>query len=309
MGYFRFGKSSKDRISECQEATDRMIDDLERMRTMTESSALEIGELLTRIVAVATEGNQQVQSTLEDALHSETDGSDSQSASISDLIQRPTAMVEELLGQIRTFFDEQLVVAKQASLACDTIRASADEVTDLAMTSQVLSINLKIEAARLGNEGRSFMGLGTEVQEFAKSVQDAAGKIRSSTTQLNNSVPRMQEDTIKMERVVESIAGKFEGEMATIGEKADALNQSLQSTADHVATSNQLILDCSNDTLSKLAFQDPVSQGLERIEHDIQQLLGAATGAEPDFTSLAELKEDVGEDGSKFREAGEIELF
>ncbi len=290
------------------EVTERITSEMDEMRHSTEEAALKIGELLTQIVRTATEGNQEVKSSLAEAVgQSGDEGEDSDS--ISDLVHRQLDIVTGFIDQTREFFHQHRDLASQASVACATIQQSASEVSELTKTSQVLAINLRIEAARLGDKGSGFTALGQQVQAFSHAVSEAADKIKGSVAIFLDAMPRMHEQTAVIEEQMDTMSNQFDEEMEVVSSKTDELTDSLKVVLDHVETKNNQILDCSNQTLSHLAFQDPVSQGLLRMQHDVQQMHRIICGESPDFRSLSELQADVGDDGRCFRESGEVELF
>ena len=292
-----------------ESVTQRIVSEMGAMRESTEAAALSIGELLTRIVQTATRGNEDVKNSLAEAVGRSSTEEPDADASITEVILRQMEIVTGFIDQTREFFQQHLELAASASEACQTIQSSAREVSELTKTSQVLAINLRIEAARMGDKGNGFTALGQEVQGFSRAVGDAAEQIQDSVAVFLDAMPRMHQQTLEIESKMQDMSVRFDEEMATVNERTTTLTESLKGTLDQVESRNNEILNCSNQTLSHLGFQDPVAQGLERLQHDVQQMHLMVCGEKPDFRSLADIREDVGHDGSAHRDAGEVELF
>ena len=301
-------KLSKSVIARSTETATSMVHEMEQMRASTEEAALNIGRLLEKIVQVATEGNDEVRRTLAEVVGNSAE-EQQDSASINDLVLHQVDVVNQFISNVRSFLSEQVELAQEAHAACERISKSATDVANLTRTSQVLSINLRIEASRLGDKGSSFTALGQEVYSFSAAVRDAADEINVSVGNFLQTIPRIRSQAIEMENGVNELSQNFEQEMADLSGRTGKMDESLRTILDHVELKNNEVLNCSYETLNHLAFQDPVSQGLQRAEHNVMQMLGAIKGESPEFKSLSQLREDVGEDGRDEREAGEVDLF
>lgn len=308
-GFSFSGRASSSVVNQATETSTQMMAELESMRDSTEYAALSIGGLLENIVTLATDGNKQVRETIADAVGLSLTEDDSESASINDLVLQQVEVINNFMSKVSEFLTEQVELAHHAHAACETISKSATDVAILTNTSQVLSVNLQIEAARLGNAGSSFTALGQEVHSFSIAVREAADEINNSVEGFLQTIPKMRDKAIEMEEGVSNLSESFQSEMSALSDRTGKMHNSLTMTLDHVEDTNNGILNYSNETLSHLAFQDPVSQGLERIEHNVLQLRSAIEGKTPDFVSLAVIRDDVGEDGRTERAAGEVDLF
>jgi methyl-accepting chemotaxis protein len=237
------------------------------------------------------------------------DSASDDAESINDVVVRQLDNLNQFVSQSSSFLSRQVELAQQAHEACMTISKSAQNVAQLTKTSQVLSINLRIEAARLGNKGSSFTALGQEVHAFSSAVLLAANVITESASSFSATIPEMRDQAVQMEEEMSALSDTFHSELSMLSQRTSKMQSSLETTLDQVEVTNSQILDCSNQTLGHLAFQDPVSQGIQRVQHNIQQMQSLVEGERVDFVSLASIKEDVGEDGRTEREAGEVDLF
>ena len=299
---------SEENLAACRSNTDSVLEELNGMRESTEVAALGIGELLGRIVEVATESNEKVTKTLNDAIGCGNDGNQA-CDSIADMVQRQVTTVDGLVTLVKDWLTDQMQIAANAEQACKEIAETVSRMNEMTRISHLLAINLRIEASRMGISGRGFAALGEEVQGFTSSVATAVDEIHQSSNKLANVVPQMRQRTEEMQDSVASTADQCVENMTNIDGRTQQLTVALQQTLSDVSQSSTEILSHSNDTLSHLAFQDPVSQGIDRACHNVRQLMNAIEGEAISFDSLADIQDDVGEDGRCFRESGEVDLF
>ena len=99
------------------------------------------------------------------------------------------------------------------------------------------------------------------------------------------------------------------GELQSVEQQTKALAACMQSALDRTDARNSDILQLSQSTLSTLQFQDPAAQTLRRMEHEVTKMQSLIARGDCQDISLAEIEDDVGEDGSGERETGEVELF
>lgn len=300
-------KKSTNASQQAAESSTQMIAEMGKMRELTEQATLSIGFLLERTVKIATEGNAKVQTALSEAVGRSGEGEDS--ASINEFVIQQVNEVNSFIDHVRTFLVDQVEMAKQAHEACQSISKSANHVTELTKTSQILSINLRIEASRLGEKGDSFKVLGEEVHSFSASVREAANEINDSVGEFLQTIPQIRQKAVEMETGVEELSSGFHSKMEFLSDRTQRMDESFRTILDDVESQNNQILDCSNQTLSHLAFEDPVSKGFHCMQHNVAQLQNVIDGKKPNFVPLSTIRHDVGEDGRSDREAGEVDLF
>ncbi len=94
-------------IELCRDLTSRITRDMNEMRHSTEEAALCIGELLDQIVKTATEGNNQLQSTLSAYLDGaeESTCETSSQESLHKTIDRQSRVITSLVQRMQEFFD------------------------------------------------------------------------------------------------------------------------------------------------------------------------------------------------------------
>lgn len=297
-----------DNVQICRRVTSRITNDMTRMRESTEDAALNIGNLLVEIVRIATEGNKETQESLSGFVRGGDVGQE-QSETISEAIDRQTELFSNLIGEVRGFFDRQLELSQVANSATQKIYETAHQISQLMRSSRVLALNLRIESARLGNEGRTFAVLGDQMKVFSENVAEANGVIASSVEEFVTEMPKLEKEAQCIGECLSEFSARFDKDMREVKEQSDSFTGLVSNVLGATERRNNAILKCSNSTLSHLQFQDPVSQGLRRAEHDILKLQDLMEGNEVDDRSLADLVDDVGNDGRDELESGDVMLF
>lgn len=105
---------------------------------------------------------------------------------------------EQVLGSLQTVNKEVIesmndtnAVAEKLSGAVRDIDATLNLISDIAMSTKVLSINATIEAARAGEAGKGFAVVAQEVGELAASTQSSLDEIQSVITRIQQNVKEM----------------------------------------------------------------------------------------------------------------------
>lgn len=295
-------------VDVCERVTSRISRDMAKMRESTADAALNIGQLLGEIVRIATEGNQEIKESLGTFVRPDTSCQE-KTESVSDAIDRQTEMLAEMIGEVKHFFDRQLELSNSANAATQKIYRTAGQITQLMRSSRILALNLRIESSRLGKEGQTFAVLGDQMKVFSDNVAEANEVIATSVEEFVREMPKLQKEAQQISDNLSEFTSRFDDSMGDVKKETQAFSHLLDEVIDGAEARNNDILKLSHDTLSHLQFQDPVSQGLRRAEHDVQKLLTLFKGDELDDRSLADLAEDVGNDGREVMPSGDVMLF
>ena len=295
-------------FEDCRRAIELMTEGLSSMSADTEKAAISIGDALSQIVTTATNGNLEVKKTLRGILGSKKKSkskSQSRDEGVSEIVERQIDIVTAIVGSANAFFAAQMEIAEKATRACDIINAAVKNVETLTKTSNMLSINLRIEASRLNEEeADGFTALGAEVQQFAKELSVATDRISSATDLLGDSVPRMKKATAEVNDKMATMSEGFDQEVNRVRSRIGLMTESLASAMDTTETRNNLILEKSYEILSSLSFQDPLAQGMKRINDDLNQLLKVIDGEEATFNVIEQEKNE-----QSGQQPGEVKMF
>ena len=108
---------------------------------------------------------------------------------------------------------------------------------------------------------------------------------------------------------METFSHHIDQRISDVQSQTQELADCMQSSLDNTTARNEAIVGYTQKVLSALQYQDPTAQTLRRVEHDINKLQSLLDNGSCEDVSLFEIEEDVGDDGSRLREAGAIELF
>lgn len=301
--------SAQEAIALGEKITNRIVRSMQEMRSSTEHAALSIGELLNKIVRVATTGNNEVRQTLSNLVSAEGGANGESQHSITQAIESQSASVASFVGETRDFFKQQISFAQEAAEACDKITGCANSVSDLMTKSHLLALNMQIESARMGAEGRAFTVIGEEMKQFAREVRAANETIKAALGSLTTSIPQIQVETSKMDDRTTTFSERLAQELAEVKRQTSVLTDSLQLTLDRATERNGEVVKFSQATLSELQFQDPMAQKMQQAEFDVLKIQQLIAVGECNDIPLSEIDPAVGDDGSGLRETGVVELF
>lgn len=255
---------------------------VEKLKLLTEREILACGNVLSSIVDNVRCLIAENEQTMEDSvLRSDT------------LTSR---FVQEMQQDLMT---QDAAVQKVLSLA-DGIESAIDAIRRLTEYSNILALNSKIEAARMGAQGKGFAIIADHIRDLSKTLQDTSHQVTSAVDAVREGLPSVQECAQSM----------HERTRLFIDDVADQVKSAaLQADTGSMASSRlDGVVTLSNEALSHLQFQDTLSQSLSSISHDlmlVENRVGRVFNGERDLA--CEEDEPVLDDGPA--EAGQIMLF
>jgi methyl-accepting chemotaxis protein len=223
----------------------RVASDIRDLQTLSEREILSIGNVLSTIV-------DSVESIVEDS---------------REQLRRSTGTVEDITGQFLEHVEEessaqQGAVDKVMSIT-DEMGRSIESIDYLRQSTEMLAINSLIEAARLGEQGKSFGVLAAQMRDLAKSVKETTAKVNEAIESVRRDLPMIAEHTSAMhgfmQRYIEDIKAQLERQQSLNeqGEGGNGLDG---------------IIELTNKALSHLQFQDPLVQRLSAIEREVGRM-------------------------------------
>lgn len=308
-------RAKRTEIAWCREITDSVIDDMEKMRSSTEDAALRIGELLVEIVRTATEGNKEIKQSVGGLVgDGDSDaalGGEQQTSgrNMPQMLEHQAALIDQFLSMMQGFLDRQLAMSRCASAATSEINNTAQHVSELMMASRMMAINIQIESARQGGNGRTFQVLANQVSGFSEQVDEANKMIARAVSTFVEEMPKLEGEAVAMTGRIDEFRENINRELAGMRQDAEEVVGIVREALHHTETNNGKILQLSQDTLSHLQFQDPVSQGLQRAQHEVSKVQKLLETGRMDKTMLSEIVAEVGNDGSELVDSGEVVLF
>jgi methyl-accepting chemotaxis protein len=173
-----------------------------------------------------------------------------------------TTMVERQKQSARIAFAHRERIAQETV----TVLSVLDGVHKIARQTTMLSLNVSIEAARVGDLGKGFAVIANEIRDLAGEVQSLAGNVHSRVTDLMKAIGNDLEEQCK---------GREEGENITMGDISDSLSlltgnlvlllQHQREVLGRVKSENERIAEPIITMMGSIQFQDIVRQQIEQV--------------------------------------------
>jgi len=196
----------------------------------------------------------------------------------SDQVMSVTAEVESQMEGCRAQLDQfstrqredaRLGLLQRSKLSADTGRVldALEGVNAIARQTTMLSLNVSIEAARVGDAGRGFAVIAAEIRKLASEVQTNSTDVRSLVETLMRTVTVDLLEQTNQRELVEREA------IANIARTLGALTDNLTTIVSHqrdilqkVETEGVAIAVPIMDMMGSVQFQDIIRQQLEQLE-------------------------------------------
>lgn len=225
-------------LNQLGESHARIAKRIREIQSVSEREILDCGDVLAAIVDKARQ------------LAEESDRAVALSVARSEqtTTQFVQLMQEDILAQ-ETAVHRALELAKG-------IENAITAINDLTLSSKVLAINARIEAARLGAQGKGFAVIADSLSGLSGIIRAASDTVSSSIEAVRQGLPPVSARAASMRERTEVF----------INEMAEQVRSASMQTDNGQGNSRLAILmELSNQAISHLQFQDPMSQKLFSI--------------------------------------------
>lgn len=142
-----------------------------------------------------------------------------------------TSLIESSLGQIASLLDLVDTLGQHVtsfSAAMEQVRRSAQDIEDIAETTNILALNATIEAMRAGDAGRTFAVVASEVKSLASDTRKATEEIAATIDALGEEaavvIGRIEEGSHASGEAKESVA-RIETTIASVGDLVEEVDK------------------------------------------------------------------------------------
>lgn len=166
-----------------------------------------------------------------------------------------TSLIQSSLAQIGSLLDLVDTLGQHVtsfSAAMEQVRRSAQDIEDIAETTNILALNATIEAMRAGDAGRTFAVVASEVKSLANDTRKATEEIASTIDALGDEaavvIGRIEEGSHASGAAKESVA-RIESTISSVGDlveevdkQNDVIARSTGTISDHVDAVQKVLI-------------------------------------------------------------------
>jgi methyl-accepting chemotaxis protein len=228
-------------------------------------------------------------------------------SSVASVIASQAESVTTHTASVHAALARQTQLADSAMQSLRQITSMAERVSKLAQSIRMLSLNARVEAARLGS-GSVFTVIAQEMTSMTNEVRLANTEIEQIVSDLQQALPQIAEQAHDARDQSDAFVGAMREHMARVDGAVGVLRNGVSATLRTNDERLGAVLSVSQEALSHLQFQDTAAQALQRIELDIarvtEQLCQHLESG--DIESLSFLDTLEAASSNRARNAGEI---
>lgn len=251
-------------VQEVGRFRDALVRRIDHVNKITEEEVMSAASGVGRIVDRATQLSLRT-SQLLSSLATSTQDADADE-SLAGSIERQSANVEAFVDDIVSHVESQRTVAGEAQTCTRDIVLAARSVERLSQQATIIALNAMVEAARMGNQGTSFLVISNEMQRLSAEIKKTNTLVSSLAENLGELLPSMSSLVENAFDSTNRFSVTLSSDISSVRKKTALLQEGV----GEVLASNEqavgAILRESQEALSHLQFQDSVAQGLKRVD-------------------------------------------
>jgi methyl-accepting chemotaxis protein len=187
--------------------------------------------------------------------------------SVAALIAEQSDACRSFLGRLTSDLREQNEQIGHATSLTSSIAEAGHVIRDVADQTRILTVNALIEAAHLGENGRSVAVIAKEMGELSKAVRDANERIAALVRALVAVLPALADRSRRLVGESNDFSDRAAGGLELASSKASALGAAVAESIASRERRLQRVLSLSQAAISNLQFQDPMAQELSALRH------------------------------------------
>jgi methyl-accepting chemotaxis protein len=231
-------------LAELAHGNGRIARRLESLRALTEREILGCGRVLSTIV-------ENVRDLIAE-----------NERSVSESTSRSREVTARFVAEIQGDVNAQEAAVKRLLEVADGMAGAIEAISGLSHYSNILSINARIEAARIGAAGGGFAVIADHTRDLSKTIQEAAARVSTAIDAVRQGLPSVTQRAV----VIQDRTRAF---IEIVDDQVQSA--SLQAATGATGTRGlSAVINLSNQALSHLQFHDPLVQQLAAIDRDLE---------------------------------------
>ncbi len=218
-----------------------------------------------------------------------------------------TSLIQSSLGQIGSLLDLVDALGQHVtsfSAAMEQVRRSAQDIDDIAETTNILALNATIEAMRAGDAGRTFAVVASEVKSLAndtrKATEEIASTIESLGDEASQVIGRIEEGSKASAEAKESVA-RIESTISSVGglveevdKQNDVIARSTGTISSHVDAVQDVLTSFDKAARENESQLQGAHQRMEELELTASDMFDSLVqaGLSPQDSAMVERAQD-----------------
>lgn len=261
-----------------------------------------------RVDKIVTTAERQVVDL--EALLGTLDGSRDERQGVVGLITQQDRTTQEFVGCMVDGLRRQNEAATGAASLTEDISRFAREIARISTEARLLTVNVRIEAAHLGEHGRSVAVIATQIHDVSRAIEHANRTITDLATSLARLLPRIADRSTEMRGEADRFASVLSSQAAAMSDGVTTLQHMMVQAIQESRARNEQVVHMAREALSALQFQDPMSQELRDlvlVVEDVSARYGLDCG--PSAGVLRTVGRDLERSDGGEPDPGDVMLF
>jgi methyl-accepting chemotaxis protein len=270
-------------------------------RELSEREVLAAGR---SVVSINNEANRHA-SDLDALAQQFADGNTANRQTIAQVIAQQTDTCSTFATHMADKLRDQAELALRALELTKRIATLGEQITSISKEARILTLNADIESKRLGKSGAAFSAIAQEMRHLSASVHSTNRMVSELTEDLTRILPKLAASSHDMLRQSDVFSGQLVNQLADVQAAYDAAQRCVSDALLESQTRAERIFAETCEVLSRLQFQDRMSQDLTKAQHQVEVTTKAV---ESTFAALPG-QQDSEADSDVIRGFADAELF